>query len=282
MFELGRKTFLFFHHLGHRFAQDDCALRATSLAYSTLLTLVPLLMVSVYVLSFFPAFKGAGETLQNFILSNFVAASANTISKHVTIFLKQLHVLSWTSLIGLFVVSLLMIYNMVRAFNAIWQVRLRKHFALFFLLYLGVLIATPIIFGVLLFVTSYVESLPLLEHAKNLTLIKGPAVWLLPYFAAFLTFTFFNWVLPSCKVKFTHAMVAGLVTTVLFEIAKHGFIVYITQFASYRVLYGALAAIPIFLIWMYVFWLIVLFGALICNSLAVGVTEIVTTTSTQE
>lgn len=88
--------------------------------------------------------------------------------------------------------------------------------------------------------------------------------WLLPYFAAGLVFTLFNWLLPSCRVKLRYALVGGIMTAVLFEGVKVVFSLYFRYFPTYRLIYGAFAAIPIFLIWIYVSWIIILLGALVC------------------
>lgn len=255
-------------HLYDRFFDDNCSSFAASLAYSTLLSLVPLLMVSFYVLSFFPVFKGVGHSLQEFILSNFVAGSANVISIHLNDFLKQIRVLSWTNIVALLIASVLMIYNMVHAFNMIWRVKLERHFALSFLIYLGILLATPIVFGALMLGSSYLATLPVISDVKSLNAVSKPVLFILPYTAALVTFTFFNWVLPSTKVPLRYAFVAGMVTTVFFECAKYFFTLYLSLFPTYRIIYGALATIPIFFIWIYVTWVIILLGALICNALS--------------
>ena len=110
------------------FFANDCANRAASLAYTTLLSLVPIVMLSFWILSLFPAFAGTGQVLQQFVVNNFVAHSAQIISEQLSHFLEQIKVLSWSSLVALAVVSILMIYDMVSAFNSIWHVELRRPF----------------------------------------------------------------------------------------------------------------------------------------------------------
>lgn len=254
-------------NIGKRFVEEYCFDRAASLAYATLLSIVPIVMVGVLILSLFPIFQGVGEQLQIFLLHNFVAASANVIDQHLQTFVKQLQVISLTTLGALIVVCLLMIYNMVSAFNAIWHVKMQRHLALSFILYLFFILLTPLLFGMVLVFTSYVASLPWLSSMTAKTFLQKPFVVALPYVSSFVVFTFFNWVLPSCKVKLWFAAISGLVTMVLFECAKAGFALYIQYIPTYRLVYGALATIPIFLIWLYVSWLIILLGALLCHEL---------------
>lgn len=264
-----KRTWEITEDLFNQFFQDGCSYRAASLAYSTLLSLVPLLIVVFYILSFFPVFKGTGEAFQQFLLNNFVAASANVISKKLNEFISNLNALSWPNLISLAGVSILLMYNMVKAFNAIWHVEMKQHFAISFIIYLVILFLSPILFGVLLLLSSYIASLPLISGATMTYFIKQPFLILFPYIIALLTFTFFNWILPSCKVRLLYAFIAGVITTLFFELAKFLFSLYLSFFPTYRLIYGALATIPLFLIWLYVSWTIILFGAIVCYNLSI-------------
>jgi membrane protein len=243
------------------FFEMDCANRAASLAYTTLLSIVPSVMIGFWILSQFPAFQGAGEAMQQFVVNNFVAHSAQVISEQLDHFLEQTKVLSWGTLLALAVVSVLMIYDMVNAFNSIWQIKMRRNFALTFSFYSLVLLFAPIVFGIFMVMTSYLSTLPFIAEVAFL---EKPMVYLLPYLVAFLIFTFLNWVLPSCRVPFRNAIIAGFITTLLFEIIKYLFGLYMSYFPTYRVIYGALATIPIFLLWIYTSWVIILLGAMIC------------------
>ena len=256
--------------LYHRFFDDHCPSRAASLAYATLLSLVPLMMVGFYVLSWVPMFKGVAPELQKFILSNFVADSATVISQYLDDFILHLRDLSMVNIGFLGVISILMIYNMVGAFNEIWHVHMETHFAIAFGIYLLVLLFAPLLFGILLVILSYFSSLPFLTAPGTTHFVKRSFIMVLPYLCEFIVFTFFNWVLPSVRVRLFYAAIAGLITSVLFEFAKVGFAYYLHYVPTYRLVYGALATIPIFLIWMYVSWLIILFGALCCNLMSKG------------
>lgn len=252
-----------FRSMLRTFVQQDIPSMAAALTYYTLLSLVPLLLVGFYILAFFPVFHGAGTAIQAFIVKNFVAESANAVAQHLADFMKSIKVLTWPSLIALLVVSILMISNMVHAFNKIWGVKMRRNFALSYLIYLLVLLITPILFASLLLVSSYLASM-LAFGERGLAVVRQPLLLVLPYLAAFITFTFLNWVLPSTKVRFTSALLAGLVTTILFECSKWLFSLYFSYFPTYRLIYGALATIPVFLIWVYVSWVVVLVGCLFC------------------
>ena len=122
----------FFVYLYHRFFEDHCPGRAAALAYTTLLSIVPLMLFSFYILSYFPILQGTGKQFESFILTNFVASSATVIEKQLQVFLTHIQVLSWVNIIFLGVISVLLIYNMVCAVNDVWHVKMERHLALSF------------------------------------------------------------------------------------------------------------------------------------------------------
>jgi len=227
-------------------------------------------MMGVYILSWVPMFKDVGPEIQKFILSHFVTDSANTISYYLNNFLGHLRDLSLVNIGFLGIVSILLIYNMVGAFNEIWHVHAKTHFAITLGIYLLVLLLAPLLFALLLVILSYFLSLPFIISLKSTHFIEKPIILALPYAVELFVFIFFNYVLPSTRVRFIYAVVAGVITTFLFEIAKFGFSVYLHYVPTYRLIYGALATIPIFLIWLYVMWLIILLGALCCHLMCCG------------
>ena len=254
-------------YLYDRFFDDGFVNEAASLAYSTLLTLVPVLLLSFAILSLFPIFHGVGDRVQDFILQNFIATSREVIAQQINKFVSQLRDLTWTNFAMLLIISMLMIYNMVHAFNRIWKVKMERHLAISFLIYIVVLVVSPFAFGVLLVLSSYLASLPAIGDFHLPIYVRESFLFMLPYVSAFVTFTFFNWVLPSAKVKLRYALIAGAITTVFFEAAKSLFVLYLQYFPTYRIIYGALATIPIFLIWIFLTWTLVLIGGLICHLL---------------
>jgi membrane protein len=265
-----KKTFRVLKYIVDDFFENDCANRAASLAYTVLLSLVPVVMVSFWILSLFPAFSGIGLELQKFIVGNFVAHSAEMVSEQIEHFLDQTRELSWSNLIALVVVSVLMIYDITTAFNSIWHVKARRHLVLSFSFYSLILLMAPIVLGVFMVVSAHLAALPFIE---NMAFLGKTFFSVLPFLVAFVGFTLANWALPSCAVPFRFAVLAGLITTILFEIVKYCFGLYMSYFPTYRLIYGALAAIPIFLLWIYTCWVIVLLGALVCRIMSQGIPD---------
>ncbi len=257
-------------HVIKRFLKEGCTDRAASLVYTTLLSLVPLSLVGLSILSSIPWFKGAGEHIQDFIFANFVTQSAQSIVDHFKGFMQHLPNLSMTNLIALGIFSLWTIYNVSSAFNAIWQVKKQRNIFRSFLVYALILIFTPLLVGFGFVMSSLLISLPWLSAVYKIPYVAPTILWMMPYFLTFMAFILLNWILPTCKVPFSAAAVGGLVSAILFEIAKYGFTFYLAYFSSYELLYGALAVIPIFLVWLYISWLIVLIGAMISHVTATG------------
>ncbi|OGT42468.1 MAG: hypothetical protein A3F13_02010 [Gammaproteobacteria bacterium RIFCSPHIGHO2_12_FULL_40_19] len=263
MTKLGR----FLKILCIRFMSDLCPMRAASLTFTTLLSVVPLLMFVFYVLSFFPLLHNPGKALETFILNHFVASSAIEIMHQLQSFVINLQAMSWRNIATLLFIAMLMIFNMVDAVNGIWHVTFHRNSVLSFIFYFITLCIAPIFFTILLLISSYLTSLPLLSHVVEIDIVRQFFLFLSPVLIEWAVFSLFHWVMPSCRVYFRYAVIAGLITMILFEIAKWGFVQYLHFFPTYQWVYGALASIPIFFIWIYVSWLILILGALICNLL---------------
>jgi membrane protein len=153
-----------------------------------------------------------------------------------------------------------MMYTIDSALNHIWKINTPRHIVRRFFVYLALLIFGPLAISFSLFVSAYVVSLPLINMLSGSMVNNAVFNWL-PFIVLWTAFTMlYKWV-PDCKVRWLHAFSGATFAVFLFEIAKSGFALYISYFQTYEVLYGALAAIPLLLIWIYLIWLIVLIGA---------------------
>lgn len=256
----------FLKTLYHRFFEDDCSYRAAALTYTTLLSLVPLLAVSFSIFSAFPVFNHLTAQIQNFIFSHFIATSGEVIQQYLTKFVSQTKNLTAIGSFFLVITAVLMMFTMEQAFNAIWRVKSRRIGISTFLLYWAVLTLTPILIGLSIIISTYITAFSFVSTtAQSLGVIS----WL-PFILNLIFFTLIYVLVPNCYVPIRHAFIGALVATILFSIAKLGFTYYVSQFPTYILLYGALATIPIFLIWLYLSWVIILFGSIISNVFATG------------
>ena len=234
--------------------------RAGSLAYVTLLSLVPLMTVVLGVLSVFPVGDAVSERLQAFVFKNFVPAAGEVIHRYLNEFTAKASHLGGVGLLVLVVVAVLLVHSIDKTFNTIWEVRRRRRPLNRFLVYWAVLSLGPLLLGVSLLLTSRLVDLPWLARAAG----GGPGHWvvdLLPVVTAALGFGLLYWLVPNRPVKAWHALVGGVFAAVLFELSKRAFTWYVTSFPAYEFIYGALAAVPIFLVWLYLSWVVVLLGA---------------------
>jgi len=243
----------------HEFDNERCFSRAAALAYTTLFSLVPLLAVSFAIFAAFPVFSEVSNKVQQLIFDNFVTTSAQTIHDYLLSFIEQTAHLSIVGMIFLLITAVLLVFSMETVFNDIWKVKTRRHGVAAFLLYWAVITLIPIVVALLTVITTYAMSFTLLE----VSVVKQGFFMILPYVVTFMAFLLLYYSLPNCRVPFSSAAIGGIIATALLEVAKYGFSVYTTNLANFKLIYGALAIIPIFLMWLYVVWLIILFGAVI-------------------
>ncbi len=242
-----------------RFINTRRMASAAGLSYVSLLAIVPLFVVSIAILSAFPVFQNVIRDLQDFIFQNFVPDSRGQIREYLTAFASKASRLTVIGIVSMLITALLLMASIDRALNEIWHVRHQRKRLVGFLVYWAVLTLGPLLIGASLAITSYLFSLPLLTDA-GIGGLKQSLLPLLPLVMESLAFTMMYWIVPNRPVMFRHAMAGGLLAALIFELAKKGFGFYLANFPTYEVIYGALAAIPVFLVWMYASWVIILFG----------------------
>jgi len=248
------KRFIYF--VARHFIDDDCTYRASALAFTTLLAIVPLMSVSFAILSTFPVFQNLAAPVQNFIFANFVPATGKIVQNYLLIFANQVSKLSIVGVFFLFIVALLVMYTIESAMNKIWRINSSRHGIAAFLLYWAILSLAPFLLGLSLAVSSYFLSIPFIASHDTPSLLS-----LVPFIFSLAGFTFLYVIVPNCPVRFMHGLCGGLVAALLFESAKFAFGYYLSHYNIYELLYGAFATVPIFFAWIYWVWLITLLGA---------------------
>ena len=242
---------------------------AAALTYSTLLSLVPLLTVTFVILSAFPVADRMADVVQDFIFNNFVPASGEIVQQSLEEFVGKASRLTGPSFIVLFLVAMLMMNNIDSALNRIWGTSRARGTVRKFLVYWALLTLGPLLVIVSLGMTSYLISLPLVVEAEQRFHFMGFIVSFLPILISAMAFTMMYVTIPNRRVNFGNALAGGMIAALLFELAKRGFGYYVTNFPSYEAIYGAFAALPIFLVWIYLSWMIFLLGAEFAHSLEI-------------
>lgn len=255
-----KQTVLFARYLLTRMGHDRINVNAGYLAYITLLSIVPMLTVLLSVLSSFAIFNDAGTALQDFVITHFVPAAGDAVKNALLEFVANTGKMSAVGGAFLFVAALMLISNIDKNLNYIWRVSEKRRAVFSFSMYWMVLTLGPILVGTSIAATSYVTSLRILE-SETISGVYNLLLRWLPFLLSFFAFVGLYLLVPNKKVRFRHAVIGAIVAALLFEASKKGFAAYITEFPSYQLIYGALAAIPILFVWVYLCWLIVLVGA---------------------
>ncbi|AMF95859.1 virulence factor BrkB family protein [Vibrio fluvialis] len=257
---LVKDSVLFGRYLLVRMGHDRVNVNAGYLAYITLLSIVPMLTVLLSILSSFSIFENVGDVVQDYVITHFVPAAGDAVRNALTEFVTNTGKMTAVGGMFLFVAALTLISNIDKNLNYIWRVRKKRRMVFSFSMYWMILTLGPILVGASIAVTSYITSLKLLD-SEALTGAFNFFLRRLPLLLSFSAFAGLYLLVPNKKIHFLHAIAGAFVAAILFELSKKAFAAYITQFPSYQLIYGALAAIPILFVWVYLCWLIVLIGA---------------------
>lgn len=251
----------FFGYAARRFLADGCPLQAAGLGYVSLLAVVPLLAIGLAVLAGFPAFEPWRDQVQAFLLHILVADAGAEAREQLTVFVANASRMTGPGLAFLALAAILLMANVNAALNAVWRVAEPRPLALRFAVYWAVLTLGPLLIGASLSVSGYAFA-----AVEWFGVETGAHGWidlsrLLSFALATFGFAFLYFLVPNRAVPPWHALVGGFVAALLLEALKRGFGLYLEHFPSYEVVYGALAAIPVFLVWMYLAWIAALLGA---------------------
>lgn len=261
-----RDLILFAHR---RVREESLPQVAGSLTFATVFALVPLLTLALAIFTTFPLFDTFRQALeQYFIQSVMPKAIANTILGYLTTFASKATRLSAVGAVALVFTSVTMMSLIERVFNRIWRVRQERRWTKRMLVYWALVTLGPLLVGISLTVTSQV-FLATSGVVSAVPLLGAVFYTLVSVTLTMIAFTFLYMTVPNRDVDWRDAAWGGLVAAIAFEIAKRGFGEFIQQFPTYSRIYGALAALPLFLVWIYLSWMITLVGALIVAALPV-------------
>ncbi|MEO7496018.1 MAG: YihY family inner membrane protein [Massilia sp.] len=242
---------------------------AGSLTFTTTLALVPLLTIVLAIFTTFPVFSSFRASLETYFVQTVMPKGiANTITNNLTQFASKATRLSAVGAVALFFTTTAMMSMIERAFNQIWRVKRARPLSQRIMVYWALITLGPLLFGLSLTLTSQ------LFLATNGIASAVPIIGALFYTVVSVAlttgaYTLLYMTVPNRFVDWRDAFWGGLVAAIAFEIAKRMFAVFIRQFPTYAIIYGALAALPLFLVWLYLSWMITLVGALLTAALPV-------------
>lgn len=253
----------FIRFLVIRFFEDRGTQNAGSLTYTTLFAVVPIMTVVFVMISGIPAFQGVEGSIQKYIVHNFMPAASDKIFDYLNDFISQARNLTWIGIVFLIITTFMMLVTIESAFNTIWRVRNARSGLPRFLLYWALLSLGPLLIGAGFAASTYIMSLNFFSNTVSNPLVAD-LLRLVPFIATTGGFTLFYAAIPNTHVPIRHAVISAIVAAVLLESARAIFGFYVKAFPSYQLIYGAFAAVPLFLLWIYVSWIIVLVGCELC------------------
>jgi len=251
-----------------RAREERLAQVAGSLTFTTVLSIVPLLAVSFALFTRFPIFKRFETAIEEYLLKSLLPPEiSRTVLKYLGQFAENASGLTLLGSLFVLATALAMLLTIENALNQIWEVERGRPFVKRVGMYLLMLAIGPPALGLSLWATSYVLSASMgligtVPPSVQFVLTLGPLVLSTVGLAAMFYF------LPNTPVRRRDAIAGGLLASAGFELGKRGFTAYVLKVPTYKAVYGAFAAFPVFLLWMYFSWLVTLTAALITANLA--------------
>jgi membrane protein len=251
-----------------RFQQDRCLQIAGSLTYTTLLSLVPLFTIIVTLLSAFPVFEGFMVQVKIFLLTNLVPEVAGKI---ITVYMEEFAnnaaKLSAVGIVFLIATAVALMATIDRTFNSIWRVAQQRPLVTSLLVYWAIISLGPLFIGLSVSLKVFLEAATR-DAIEGVAFIEWFTLRLSPVLISAVAFFFFYRHVPNRFVPRNHAVVGALIAAVVFELMKHGLAMYVRGVPTYDVVYGAFASVPIFLLWLFLAWTVILLGAEVTASLS--------------
>ena len=250
-----------------RFCRDRCLATAGALSYTSLLAIVPLLAVFLAILKIFPFFAELQEDAERHITGVLLPTQSDAAIAGLHDFIDKASNLTGIGIVGLAVTAILLLNTITVAFARIWRATTLRPIVVRLLAYWAILTMGPLLFGLAMWMSGEIYAAGTVYGGG---FFAWAARWLAPVVPLLLeavAFALLYLVVPSRHVRRRDAFTGGLAAALLFEVLKRGFALYLIYFPSYEVIYGALSAVPIFLVWMYASWAVTLFGAEVAAAL---------------
>ncbi|PIT82418.1 YihY family inner membrane protein [Limnohabitans sp. 15K] len=253
--------------LANRFRDARLGVSASSLTFTTVLALVPLFAVGLAVFAAFPLFGQFQDNIQRWLIESLVPESiSRQVLSYLTQFSRKASRLGSVGLVALLMSAVFLMVTIERTLGQIWGLQRERPLAQRVLLYWCAITLGPLFLGASLAITSYVVT----ASRDVVDVLPGSVRWLLDSFEFVLLTACVSglyFYVPYTRVRWRHAITAGFLVAGSLELAKKGMAVYLLQVPTYSLIYGAFAALPILLVWIYVTWLLVLLGAVVAASL---------------
>lgn len=244
-----------------RFIEDKCIQRASALGYASLLAIVPLVVLGFSVFTSFQAFDVVAGNVRSALLEYLLPTSQTAVEGYLEQVTSKTTALSIFGILGLLFTATALLNTMEEAFNDIWRISRARSWLSKFITFWSVLTLSPILIGASITITSYFVALPVIRDVAEGASMVSQVPFLAPWLISSVAMTALYIALPNTSVPYRYAIIGGLAAGALFEVTKLSFAFYVSELANYEKLYGVLGTLPLFLIWLYLTWVVVLIGA---------------------
>ena len=252
-----------------RLSEEQVPQVAGSLTFTTVLAVVPVMTIAFAIFTTFPLFNTFRDALEAYFVQSLMPRGVtNTILDNLSLFAAKANRLSAVGAVTLVLTAIMMFAIVDRSLNRIWRVKTPRSFTQSLIVYWAIMTLGPLLIGASLSLTTIVSPVAS-TLAQQLPWMGTVAAISVSLMLMTMFFGLLYLIVPNRLVDWRDALIGGLVAAIAFEMTNRGFAFFITKFPSYRVIYGALAAVPIFLVWVYLFWLITLLGAVLAVALPV-------------
>lgn len=246
-------------------AQNDTVLRvASSLSYTSLIALVPVLAIALAIFSAFPVFNEVRQQVQDMIIQNLMPDTGEDIKLYFAQFINATAKLTTIGVVGIALTAILLLSTIENSFNFIFKVTRPRRFTTKITLYWTIITLGPLFLGTAFSLKGYAAFNDVLHTVPELQVIMGS---ILPFLLTWLVLTGVYIFVPNKKVDFLNAGAGAFVAMCLFWVLRFGFSMFMVKNNTYKTLYGAVAAVPLTLVWMYLYWAAVIFGAVVTAAL---------------
>ena len=263
-----RQVVAFARFVLRRFLDDHCLEAAGALALTTLFALVPLVTVAFSIISAFPVFADWRADISAFVFRNFVPAAGEAVESYLTQFVDNASKATAVGSVVVLISVVSLTISVESTFNQIWRVAKARRAASRFVVHWAVITLGPVAVVALLASSAYLFALPMFAQAEADFSLKEHLLRLLPFTIQWLVLVAAYKLIPNRSVRLGDAAIGAGLAAAIFEIVKRLFTDYATNGANYQQVYGALAMVPIFVLWIYLSWILVLAGASLTASLA--------------
>lgn len=247
--------------VAQKYRSDRLGRHAAALSFSSLLALAPMMAIVFSVLSMFSGFTQFGDEIEKFVFQFLLPTTSGEVQTYLQQFADQAGKLTLIGLGFFLLTALLLLFTIEESFNDIWGVKRGRRLSSRITVYWALLSLGPILMGASLTISTYLLGLTVSESLGMASQVQSWGVTVLPFVFEALAFLLLYMVMPNVRVTFLHGLVGAIVAAILFELTKQLFSLYVLNFNSYQVVYGALSTLPVLLIWIYVSWMVALIGA---------------------